>query len=193
MKWPAFLVICVMSARCAAAEGWYLLPEPRFMGHEIAWPVPGSTSTVTVPAHSAAAEPEPLVSARIAKEAGLSLPVVMDAARANASTLLESLRIELVRDERGVILYALLASDNPLTASVVFAPGFGEKFLETIGPDVLVAIPNRFRVYVFPRSAVPGAVLSDRLFVDYGATNYPVSREVFEVVDGQLKAVGALR
>lgn len=189
----AFFIVLAICSSTGLAEEWWLLPEPKFMAHQIVWPVPGSTSTVALPARPTPAGPEPLTPAIIAANTSLDRSALLAAARANAKNLLDRLTPILVRDSRGVILYALIASEDPLTASVVFAPDFATRFLETIGPDVLIAIPNRFRVYVFPRSAVPGPELSDRLFTDYGATNYPVSREVFEIRDGALKAVGALR
>lgn len=190
-----FATFLLAALRLPATEnpaGWYLLPEPSFMDHEIVWPIPKSERAVILPVRAGNPEPEPLTLKQIA-DTSLTRESLVAEARHNAATLLDQIGHELVRDSRGVIRYAVIASENPLTASVVHAPNFTDRFLETIGPDALILIPNRFRVYVFPRSAIPGRELSDINFTDYHATNYPVSREVFEIQNGSLRAVGLLR
>ncbi|GAB4178643.1 MAG: hypothetical protein Fur0032_19160 [Terrimicrobiaceae bacterium] len=171
-------------------EHWHLLPEPKFMAPEIAWPVSGSRSTILLPVRGS--EPSPLTLKGTA-DPNLSVSEIWKEAARSATRLLDTLPVEYVRNSRKVILYAVITSPDPLTASSVLAPDFAERFLETIGPDVLVAIPNRFTVYVFPRSATPVEELSERIFVDYRSTNYPVSREIFEPRGGRLRAVGELR
>ncbi len=189
----ALLVCFFMTLTVSMAEEpWFLLPEPKFMANEITWPVPGSSQTVALPVRFDGKELKPLTRAAASKPP-LQLDEILQAARSNASALLATLKPTLVRDSRGVIRYAVLQSDDPHFASCVFAPDFGDLFLETIGPDALIAIPNRNRIYIFPRSSVPGAEISEQVFVDYRSTNYPVSREVFESREGILTAVGSLR
>jgi hypothetical protein len=190
--WVAFTLAGCSLLASEANNRWYLLPEPSFMKHEITWPIPGSERAVILPIRATEDEPRPLTLKQTA-DPSLNLQSLLAEARTNAAALLDQIGHELVRDSRGVIRYAIIASDNPLTASVVHAPNFTDRFLETIGPDSLILIPNRYRVYVFPRSAIPGRELSDINFSDYNATNYPVSREVFEIQNGTLRAVGLLR
>lgn len=182
----AALVFSVLSA--FAGGGWYLVPEPRFMGREIVWPVEGSAKTALLPVRDG----EPLSLAQT-RDPGLTEADISAEAARSAEALFAGLRPEFVRDKRGVILFAVISSEDPLAASCVLAPGFSDKFLDTIGPDVQVAIPNRNRIYIFPRSAVPVADLADRIFVDYRASDLPVSREIFEPKDGVLRAVGEFR
>ncbi len=177
---------------CLAEDAWFLLPEPKFMANEITWAIPGSSQTVSLPVQVKGEEIKPLTQKAISKYP-LQFDEVLQSARSNASALLATVKPTLVRDERGVIRYAVLQSEDPHFAACVFAPEFGDLFLETIGPDALIAIPNRNRIYIFPRSSVPGEVISEQVFVDYRSTNYPVSREVFESRDGVLTAVGSLR
>ena len=179
-------------AMCSATEPWYLLPEPKFMANEVVWAIPGSPQTVTLPVRVEGEEIKPLTFEAVSKTP-LQLEEILQVARSNASALLATVKPTLVRDDRGVIRYAVLQSGDPHFAACVFAPGFGDLFLETIGPDALIAIPNRNRIYIFPRSSVPGAEISEQVFIDYRATNFPVSREVFESRDGVLTAVGSLR
>ena len=123
----------------------------------------------------------------------LTLQGLIDEARTEASKLLESSSIAYERDGRDVIKYAVITSEDPRTAACVLAPNFHEKFHETIGPDPVVLIPNRFTVYVFPRSMAPLTELSERVFVDYRGSAYPVSREIFEVTRDGLVAIGKVR
>lgn len=162
------------------------------MAHEITWPIEGSSRAVCLPVRQGRYDPVPLSFKDVA-DPTLTRARILREGRANAAHRLESLEPSYIRDSHGVIRYAVIASEDPLTASVVFAPGFAEHFAETIGPDPLVVIPNRFQVIIFPRSAPPGSDLSERVFSEYHATNYPISREVFEARDGTLKAVGLMR
>jgi len=182
----------VPAADPAAAGGgtpeWLLVPEARFMGHDIAWPIGGSVRTVLVPERRGS----PLTLADT-RDPHLALADLRRLARDNAGRLFDTLEPELARDARGVILYAVLSSPDPSLPACVLAPGFADRFFETIGPDLQIAIPNRNRIYIFPRSAVPAAELSDRVFVDYRASDYPVSREIFELSGDGLRAVGEFR
>jgi len=125
--------------------------------------------------------------------APLTLQSLIDEARAEAAKLLASATITYERDGRGVIKYAVITSNYPRTAACVLAPGFREKFHETIGPDPAVLIPNRFTVYVFPRCMAPLAELSERVFVEYRGSAYPVSREIFEVTQDGLIGIGKVK
>ncbi len=191
MKHLFFCLIMSLSVSLAE-EPWFLLPEPKFMANDVVWAIPGSSQTVALPVQIVGQDLKPLTLKAVA-ESSLQLEEILQAARFNASALLATLKPTLVRDDRGVIRYAVLQSEDPHLASCVFAPDFGDRFLETIGPDALIAIPNRNRIYIFPRSSVPGAEISEQVFVDYRSTNYPVSREVFESREGLLTAVGSLR
>jgi hypothetical protein len=84
-----------------------------------------------------------------------------------------------------------MESDNPLTASSVLAPEFAGLFAETLGPDLIVAIPNRFRIFVFPKSTFAELNISDLIFTEYKSTAWPVTREIFELRRGKLIAIGS--
>jgi hypothetical protein len=185
--------LCAAHGAARAEAEWHLLPEPKFMPHEIVWPVPGSERAVCLPVKASPnEEPVPLAMSDL-DDPALTRERILEEGRTNASRILASLEPTYVRSPRGAIRYAVIASDNPLTTSAVFAPEFADRFLETIGPDALVVIPNRFRIYIFPRSDPPGSDLSELIFSDYHATNYPVSREVFEARGGSLRALGLFR
>jgi hypothetical protein len=192
MKLHSLLACAAFAATPGLPAQWFLLPEPTFMGHEIAWGIPGSRTAVLVPVLGGGRDPVPLVPSALAGNSSLTRQGILGEAAMNAAALLDRIRPEYVRDERGVLLYVRIASENPLTASVVLAPDFASRFRDTIGPDVVVAIPNRFRVLVFPRSAPPPG-LSDAVFAEYHASPYPISREIFEPGAGRLRAVAETR
>lgn len=114
-------------------------------------------------------------------------------ARANASAELAAIEPEYVRDARGVILFARLDGPRPTVAGTVLAPDFGEKFRDTLGPDLLVAIPNRYRIYVYPALAETFNDTAELVLRDYETSGDRVSRELFRVTPEGLRAVGEFR
>jgi len=110
-------------------------------------------------------------------------------ARKTASSVLAGLHPDFVRDKNGVIDYAALESADPLTASCVLAPEFGEMFRATLGPDLLVAMPNRNLVLVFSRQDTEFQRLSEFIISSYLSSNYPVSREIFSLEKGTLRSL----
>lgn len=100
-------------------------------------------------------------------------------------------RIRYDRDPRGVIRYAELRSDPPLVASALLSPDVESRFFESLGTPLLLAIPNRYQAFLFPKLAGPNpSFLSREILASYRATAHPVSLELFEISDGRWKAVG---
>jgi len=186
----AVLVITVLVAQ--AEEPWRLLVEPNFERHDAEWPIAGAERTVLVPARMVGTEVKPLTRAEI-KDQGVTRKEILAQAIPAASQVLKSLKPEYVRDENGVIAYAILQSDSPLTASAVLAPEFPTLFDKKLGPDVLVAIPSRYAIYVFPKLSSSAQDMSEAIVLAYEASPYPVSREIFSFVNGRLVAVGRYR
>lgn len=110
-----------------------------------------------------------------------------------ASGVLASIEPRFVRDKNDVIQYAALESKNPLTASCVLAPEFAGKFADTLGPNLLIAIPNRFQVLVFSRQDRAFEKMGEAIISGYLGSNYPVSREIFSLENGKLRSLGVLQ
>ncbi len=176
----------------AADPVWHLLIEPKFMRYEAAWPVAGSENTVLVPARVVDGEVTPLKRADFSA-LNVNRKTIEESAPAAAEKVLARLTPRFERGENKVILYAVIESEDPLTASAVLAPGFAAKFAESLGPDLLIAIPNRYRVFVFSKSDEQFLRLADLVVAEYQSAAYPVSREVFTLKKGRLFAVGAYR
>jgi len=167
------------------------------MNYEVAWPIARKDSqkseSVLVPARMVDGELQPLKRTDFLIRGNQKREEILATAPAVASKVLQDLKINYVRDENKVIEYATLESENPLTASAVLAPEFAGKFAETLGPDILVAIPSRYLVYVFPRLAQGYKEMAEDIVIAYETAPFPVSKEVFQLRDGKLIAIGAYR
>jgi len=171
---------------------WHLLIEPKFMNPELARPIPDAKRTILVPAERRKYGPEFLDKATM-QGTGLTQDAFDEKALENASTMLATLEPEYVRDSRKVIQFAVLEAESPYVASAVLSPEFGKRFEPIFGPEFLVAIPRREKVYIFPKLATEFPRFSEMVVIDYLNAVYPVSRELFEWKDGQLRATGYFR
>jgi hypothetical protein len=187
----SFLIVATV-VQSAADERWHLLIEPTFMHYEASWPIDGAERTVLVPARYVNDEVLPLKSDDILT-LGATRDAILASAPKAASEVLATLTPRFIRDENKVIQCAVLESANPLTASAVLAPEFGTLFRETLGPDILIAIPNRFRIFVFPRGTPAFQHFSEIVIAEYDSSSYPVSKELFTLRKGKLTAVGSYR
>jgi hypothetical protein len=187
----SFLIVATV-ARSAAEETWHLLIEPTFMHYEASWPIDGAERTVLVPARYVNGEVLPLKSNDILT-LGVTRDTILASAPKAASEVLATLTPRFIRDENKVIQCAVLESASPLTASAVLAPEFGTLFRETLGPEILVAVPNRFRIFVFPQGTPAFQRFSEIVIAEYDSSSYPVSKELFTLRKGKLTAVGSYR
>jgi hypothetical protein len=172
-----------------ANEPLRLFVEPSFMHYESAWPIVGAERTILVPGRFLNGEVTPLKRADIASM-GITRKDILAQAPAAAAEVLAKLKPQYVRDENQVIQYVLLTSDSPLTATAVLAPGFDKLFTETLGPDVFIAIPNRYKIFVFPRLSSAYQAMSEIVIAEYESSSEPISRELFILRKGELSAVG---
>jgi uncharacterized protein YtpQ (UPF0354 family) len=111
-------------------------------------------------------------------------------AREKSSEDFRTLQVAYKRDNRMVIEYAELTSDDGVASSAVLAPEFGEKFEDTLGEVLLLAVPSRTRVIVFPQLGTDISRYSEMVLSAYRETSHPVSVEVFEWRKGKIRAVG---
>ncbi len=175
-------------AAAARAEGeWTVMVVPSLMSPKVSMELPGAQGTVLVPARMHGDEP---VAASAREFAATTREAVMESTRALASERLPQMKPEYFRTKKGVLQYATLTGDA-LTASVIFAPGFLRMFAETLGPKLLVAIPDRETVVVFPRLASDYRDYAGAIIARYKGATYPGSLEVFEVSEAGVRAVGA--
>lgn len=114
-------------------------------------------------------------------------------AEATAARVLATLKPEVTKDARGFVTSAVLRGKSHLTAGVVLAPKFYEMFRGTMGDDLVLLIPDRFTVYVFPRPMGDYKALGPKILEEYDAATYPVSYEVLLLNKEGLSALGSFR
>jgi len=111
---------------------------------------------------------------------------------AAASAELASLHPEWIRDRNQVIDCAILRSKSPgddVTVAIL-APDFLQRFAPVFGRKILLAIPDKHTVYLFPRLASKYQEYGDQVLSVYRKSEWPVSREVFELSATGLRAIG---
>ena len=109
-----------------------------------------------------------------------------------ASLLLATLNPALVRDPHGVVQMAVISTDNPLTASCLLLPGFLMRFSAILGPELIVAVPSRTKIYIFPKLANRLPEMTGTIRDDYLISPQPVSLELFELSKNGIRAIGSI-
>ncbi len=164
--------------------------EPAVMRTEAARLLPGSKRTVIVPARE-----EEYGLSRLSKDeftaTGLKWEQFLTEAATGAAAHLNTLKPEIRKDAKGNAEYAILKSESHLTASVVLCPEFFTQFKETFGDRLVVLMPDRFTVYVFPRSFSGFQTMGPAILESHARSVYPCSQEAFEVTADGLKGLGA--
>ncbi|MHA3773133.1 hypothetical protein ACXR0O_16495 [Verrucomicrobiota bacterium sgz303538] len=172
------------------SAAWRVWLEPKFMHAAVSAPVAGAQRTELV-----AGQLQDGGLNALGKTdwdvLGVSWADFSVRAKENAAADLATLKPGYVRNRRKVIEYAVLHSERPIVASAILAPKFLNLFQDSLGPKVLVALPNRYTAYVFPALASTYGDYAPMIFRDYRATAFPVSVEVFEFSAEGIKAVGA--
>ena len=185
-------VLLLLAGSAAQADQWILAVEPSFMDYKMRRPIEGSQRTTLAIARVVDGEIEPLT-----REQKKSVHMTFDQIRAEAlktaSSTLSRMKPEFLRDKNGVIRHAAIESPDPLTASCVLAPEFGETFRSTLGPDLLVAIPTRNQILVFSKQDDTHLRLAETIIGNYLSSNQPVSREIFAWESGRLRSLGVLQ
>ena len=183
--------IFLLAARGGMANDWFFLPEPRFMGHEISFPLSGAKNTVLAPARLGETGMEfPTVAAWQA--GALSEEIVGKVTARFASEWLRHTKVEFVRNRKNVIEYAVLRSDKLPVCATVFAPEFRKQFEDVFGPKLMLVIPNRQTVFVFPGVAGDLPEYAPMIIEAWRSAAPKVSLEVFELSGRGLRATGRI-
>jgi hypothetical protein len=113
-------------------------------------------------------------------------------AREVADGVATKLTPKLVRDHRGIVLYAILADEDPFLTGVILSPKLHERFKETLGDRIQVLLLERNRVYLFPATGGRLAEFGPALVEEYGRARFPVSLEIFLLDRDGFRVVGEL-
>ena len=157
------------------------------MRPEVFFSIPGAERTVLVPAWMAEGELHYFSKKEFAA-LQIDWPIFRTKAAGNATD--KKVKAEFVRSAKKVIEYASVTSDDPLTATAVLSPDFAKTFADIFGTKLLIAIPNRSTIFVFPSLATNYRDYAPMIIEAYRATPYPVSLEVFELSADGLRGIG---
>ncbi len=189
-----FVLLMLLSGGMANAQmsdpkTWVVAIEPKFMRPALAQPISRAERTVLAPGYMDGGTLR-----YFSTEEFASLTTGWEAfsrrARDNAQLALGKLKPIYTRDKKKVIEYAALKSDGPEVAATVLAPKFLDLFKDIFGSHLILAIPSRERVYVFPKLASTYQEHASMVIDEYRASLHPVSLEVFELDATGLKAIG---
>lgn len=186
-------VFLLFGVGLAGAETrWAWMVEPSFMDYKVRRKVDGSERTILALVRVKDGE---IYGAEGGHERimDMAMKKIQPETLETVAEVFASIQPRFERNKNGVIQFAALESSNPLTASCVLAPGFAEKFAETLGPDLLVAMPNRYQLLVFSRQDDAFQKMGEYIISSYLGSNYPVSREIFSLEGGKLRSLGVLQ
>jgi hypothetical protein len=173
----------------APRPGWRLVLEPAFMHRAVTFALANAKRTIIAPAQLTADGSDFLFPTKKEFEtAGLDQTTIATNGLADADLAL--LKPHFVRDRKNVIIYAELRATRPIVASAVLSPKLVDRFRETLGDELLVAVPNRFTAVIFPALGKEYQQYAPMIIEAYRATPFPVSLEVFHVTADGWKAVG---
>lgn len=164
--------------------------EPASMRTGSSQPMPGSKLTVVCPAREDALGLSRLTAEEF-KATGLSWDQFLKEAAATAAAHLNTLKPDIHKDAKGRAEYAILKSESHLTAGIILCPEFHAKFKETFGEKLVVIVPDRFTVYVFPRTMAAFQTMGPEILEKFAGSTWPCSQEAFEITGTGLKCLGA--
>jgi hypothetical protein len=168
---------------------WRVFLEPTFLRAPVVRPIPAAKRTVIALGFLADEGLQPYTAQQM-ESMRVEAKEFEKQATKNAAADLATLKPRFERDAHKTILYGALESEKPIVASAVLAPGFLDLWKDTLGESILVAVPNRFTAYIFPRLASTYQSYSPMVFRAYRETAHPVSVEVFEVSKAGWRCVG---
>jgi hypothetical protein len=181
------LISCPLLA--GETKNWVLIPQPKFLAHKVTQPIAGSKETVLAAARWTDIGPD-FCTTDEWKDAAMDEKKIAATTREQCVEWLKATKPQLVRDERKIVEFALLKSDTVPVASLVLAPEFHKEFEPVFGPKMIVVMPNLYTVFIFPGIAGNQNAYSDLVLAAWHGNAPKVSREVFELTAGGIRAVG---
>jgi hypothetical protein len=191
------LLAGIALAALSAGDGRAEEPQPgalrvvitaKFTLPQVSQPIAGSQETVAAAAWKDRGEMR-LLSQNQFAALGLDWAALNAKNAASAAAELAQIKPELIRDARGVLECAIVHSEGDLTG-LTLAPDFLKRFAPLFGSKLLVAIPDRHTLFIFPKLASRYPDYAERVLTVYRKSPQPVSREVYEASAAGLRAIG---
>ena len=174
-------VLLVAGGERPKRELFVVVIEPKVMVPAVARAIPGAKETVLAAARETEFGGLRYYDKEEFESMGLTWEAFLERGRRSADQLMGTLEVEYIRDEREVIQYALIRSENHRTAGVVLREAFRKEFRETLGPELVVVIPDRFTVIVFPKLGGGYQGIGPKMIEKFDEAVYPVSVELFQI------------
>jgi hypothetical protein len=170
------------------AAQFYVILDPYFYRSPIKVTLEGTTKTVL--AYYRMVDSETLAPAKPQELTQEAQSAVEQETLEHARRLLEVIRPEIIRDSNGVITGLLVQSSDPTLSAILLLPDVGNRYANLLGPDCYFAAPNRRTILFLPRLATDIQTFAPLVHSLYHNDPWPISTEVFEIVDGKLRADG---
>ena len=170
------------------AAQFYVILDPYFYRSPIKVTLEGTTKTVL--AYYRMVDSETLAPAKPQELTEEAQSAVERETIEHARRLLEVIRPEIIRDSNGVITGLLVQSSDPTLSAILLLPDVGNRYANLLGPDCYFAAPNRRTILFLPRLATDVQTFAPLVHSLYHNDPWPISTEVFEIVDGKLRADG---
>jgi hypothetical protein len=126
------------------------------------------------------------------EERGLEWDTFFPVAQQVADAVAAKLKPKLVRDHRGIALYAIIADEDPFLTSAILSPKLLERFKESLGDRIHVLLLERNRIYLFPATGGTLEEFGPALVEEYRQAQFPVSLEIFLLDREGFRVVGEL-
>ena len=170
------------------ADQFCVILDPYFYRSPIKVNLEGTTKTVL--AFYRIVDSETLAPAKPQELTEEAQSAVRREAIDRAQQLLRGIRPEIIRDSNGVILALRVQSSDPTLSAILLLPDLGNRYANFLGPDCYFAAPDRRTILFFPRLATNIQSFAPLVHSLYHNDPWPISTEIFEIVDGKLRAVG---
>ncbi|MBV8417973.1 MAG: hypothetical protein JO251_22480 [Verrucomicrobia bacterium] len=184
----ALLVLLVGLPLSTNADQFCLILDPYFYRSPIRVPLQGTTQTVL--AYYRILDAETLAPAKLQELTAEAQSAVAQENLDRARRLLAVIRPEIIRDSNGVITALRVQSSDPTLSAILLLPELGNRFANLLGPDCYFAVPNRRTIFFLPRLATDIQSFAPLVHSLYHNDPWPISTEIFEIVDGKLRAHG---
>jgi len=167
-----------------------LLIEPRSMRSAVSMIIPGARNTVYSAGYAGPLGVTHYKAEEFRRIFKSGWKQFREKALEDSAKHLERINPVMVRNAANMIEYALIQSENPLTASTILLPQFLVKFKHFLGSELLVLIPNRSTILVFSGSDNNLNLYKKTIINMYKDSIYPVSREIFRINDSGIRIIG---
>jgi hypothetical protein len=182
------LLVFAGTPRSTNAAQFCVILDPYFYRSPVQVTLDGTTKTVL--AYYRIVDNETLEPAKAQELTKEAQSVVERETLNHARRLLEVIKPEIIRDSTGVITALRIQSPDPTLSAILLLPELGSRYANLLGPDCYFAAPNRRTILFLPRLATNIQAFAPLVHSLYHNDPWPISTEIFEIVDGKLRADG---